>query len=124
MKYVHLENNKILGWYDKEIHTLIPTPNIEVSDEAWQNAINNGHNKVNADGTTELCDFRTEDEKAKQELEAKISEAKEYLTETDWVEPYLIKHYTGLSILEEDSNKFVIEAKREEAKAFLNEQGL
>ena len=63
-------------------------------------------------------------EKNKYELNIKISEAKTYLAETDWVEPYLIKHYTGLSILEEDSNKFVIEAKREEARAFLKEQGL
>ncbi|MCT7405611.1 hypothetical protein [Aliarcobacter cryaerophilus] len=40
MKYVHLENNKILGWYDDLIHSEIPTPNIEVSDEVWQEAIN------------------------------------------------------------------------------------
>ena len=59
-----------------------------------------------------------------QILAEKIAEAKAYLAKTDWVEPYLIKHYTGLSILEEDSNKFVIEAKREEARAFLKEQGL
>ena len=59
-----------------------------------------------------------------QILSEKIAEAKLYLVETDWVEPYLIKHYTGLSILEEDSNKFVIEAKRGEAIMFLKEQGL
>jgi len=50
---------KLLGWYNDEIHTNIPTPNIEVSKEAWQNAIDNGHNKVNADGSTALFDFRT-----------------------------------------------------------------
>ena len=42
MKYAHLENNtnKILGWYDDSIHSEIPTPNIEVTDEVWQEAIN------------------------------------------------------------------------------------
>lgn len=63
MKKAHIdENNKIVGWYDSEIHSDIPTPNVEVSDEQWQIAIDNGHNKVNADGTTELDDFRTKEE--------------------------------------------------------------
>ena len=59
-----------------------------------------------------------------QILAEKIAEAKTYLTSTDWVESYLIKHYTNLEVLEADSNKFVIEAKRNEARAFLKEQGL
>ena len=76
MKYAHInENMQILGWYDKEIHTLIPTANIEVSDEAWQSAINSNHNKVNADGTTEAYDFRTDDEKAQQAKEQSRQEA-------------------------------------------------
>ena len=66
----------------------------------------------------------TAEELAEQELKAKIAEAKAYLASTDWVEPYLIKHYTGLEVLEADSNKFVIEAKRAEARTFLKEQGL
>lgn len=65
-----------------------------------------------------------EAELAEQELKAKIAEALAYLASTDWVEPYLIKHYTGLEVIEADSNKFVIEAKRAEARAFLKEQGL
>lgn len=68
--------------------------------------------------------YPTEEELAQQELKAKIAEAKAYLASTDWVEPYLIKHYTGLEVLEADSNKFVIEAKRSEARAFIKEQGL
>lgn len=40
MKYAHVDkNNKLLGWYDKEIHDVIPTPNIEVTDDIWQAAI-------------------------------------------------------------------------------------
>ncbi|RAZ49210.1 hypothetical protein [Campylobacter hyointestinalis] len=41
MKYVNYDkkSNEILGYYDSEIHETIPTPNIEISDEAWQEAI-------------------------------------------------------------------------------------
>ena len=56
------------GYYDI---SKIPTPNIEVTDEQWQIAINSGHNKVNADGTTELFDFRTPEEIAQQIEDAK-----------------------------------------------------
>lgn len=36
MKYAHIdENNKLLGWYSKEIHSELPTPIIEVTDEQW-----------------------------------------------------------------------------------------
>ena len=85
MKIAHINNrNELQGWYDIEIHNSIPTPNIEVTDGVWQYAIDNGHNKVNEDGTTELFDFRTEDEVVEQDLKAKIAEAKAYLASTDW----------------------------------------
>ena len=42
-------------------------------------------------------------------------EARAYLSSTDWVEPYLIKHYTGIELLPPESNKFIIEQKRKEA---------
>ena len=72
MKYANIDkNNKILGWYDKDIHTEIPTPNIEITDEQWQIAINYGHNKVNVDGSTEIFDFRTPEEIAQQIEDAK-----------------------------------------------------
>ena len=74
MKIAHInENNQLLGWYDKDIHEVIPTPNIEVTDEQWQEAIDNGHNKVNEDGTTELFDFRTAEEIAEQTLKEEIA---------------------------------------------------
>lgn len=55
MKIAHYDNTtrKILGWYSSDIHTVIPTPNIEVSDVQWDIAINNNHNKVLVDGSTE-----------------------------------------------------------------------
>lgn len=89
MKYANYDktNGKLLGWYDSEIHgTLvlevsevvnddgtvktkavpayydtsnIPTPNIEVSDADWQEAIDNGYNYVDATKKTLLNkDFR------------------------------------------------------------------
>ncbi len=58
MKYAHIdENNKLLGWYLKEIHSELPTPIIEVTNEQWQIAVNNNHNKVNNDGSTEYHNF-------------------------------------------------------------------
>ena len=65
MKYAHINDSyQLLGWYDTEIHgENIPTPNIQVSDTAWQAALDGGHNKVNQDGTTEYYDFRTDAEK-------------------------------------------------------------
>ena len=60
MKYAHInENNQLLGWYDSEIHQSIPTPNIQVTDEQWQEAINNNYNKINDNGSGELFEFRT-----------------------------------------------------------------
>lgn len=57
MKNAHIdENGKLLGWYDPKIHKKIPTPNIEVSDDQWLIAINNGHNTVNTNGTTEYIE--------------------------------------------------------------------
>ena len=124
MKYAHInENGQILGWYDKEIHTSIPTPNVEVSDDVWHNAIDNNHNKVNEDGTTEVCDFRTAAEKEKQELEAKITEAKAYLASTDYVtakyndEVTVTGSMTKAAFLAKYSDVY---AQRAEARAIIN----
>ena len=45
MKKVHYNEttNQILGWYSDDIHDVIPTPNIEVTEEVWQEAL-----KINA----------------------------------------------------------------------------
>lgn len=108
MKYAHLDTNKkILGWYSDDVHgtfvsasfdedgkllkdsyydiSKIPTPNIKVTEEQWQVAIDNGHNKVNTNGTTELFDFRTTEEITLAKNEQKITEAKQYLADTDWI---------------------------------------
>ena len=86
MKKAHIDNNnKLLGWYDTEIHTTIPEPNITVSDEQWQTSINNNHNKVNNDGSTENFDFRTEDEKFSQEMEFLRFKRNKLLADTDYL---------------------------------------
>lgn len=83
MKYAHLdEEKKILGWYDDNIHSEIPTPNVKVEDEVWQVAININANCYE-DGKFIVKDWRTEEEILKQELEIKINEAKQFLGETD-----------------------------------------
>lgn len=70
MKYAHIENvtNKLLGWYCKEIHLKIPTPNIEVDEKVWQEAIN-----VNANCYENkkfiIKDFRTNDEIEKSRVQ-------------------------------------------------------
>lgn len=63
MKYAHTQNGKLLGWYDSDIHDEIPTPNIQVTDEQWQEAINNNHNIINEDGSSSYADTRTSEEK-------------------------------------------------------------
>lgn len=40
MKYVHLENNKILGYYSKNINPNIPKGCLEITDKEWQEALN------------------------------------------------------------------------------------
>ena len=64
MKYAHIDNNgQILGWYDDEIHDSVPEPNVQVSEEVWQNAIDSGHNTI-IDGVTSDTDHRSDDVKA------------------------------------------------------------
>ena len=59
--YAHIDsNNQLLGWYTDEVHDTIPEPNIEVTEEQWSNALDNDHNKVNADGSSETADRASE----------------------------------------------------------------
>ena len=84
MKYAHLEENtnKLLGWYDNEIHLEIPTLNINVNDDVWQVAININANCYE-DGKFIVKDFRKDKEIIKQELQNKINEAKQFLAKSD-----------------------------------------
>ena len=84
MKYAHLENNtnKILGWYSDDIHSSIPTPNIEVTEKAWQEAININANCYE-DGKFIVKDFRTEEEILEQEQAQFRAERNQLLIEAD-----------------------------------------
>jgi hypothetical protein len=70
MKYANIENgtNKLLGWYDTEIHLEIPTPNIEVTDEVWQEALNINANCYE-NGKFIVKDFRTYEQREQQRIE-------------------------------------------------------
>ena len=120
MKYAPLEEytNKILGWYSDEIHSEIPTPNIEVTDEVWQEAININANCYE-NGEFIVKDFRTVEEIENQQLQSKKSEASQYLKDTDWVNSYKSRHDLGLEIIPENSSKWLIINQREIYISFL-----
>ena len=105
-KFAHVdENNKLFGWYDSGIHSSIPEPKIEVSEEQHLEAIENQHNYVESDGSTKLVEEALTSEQ-------KIIEAKIYLSSTDW---YVIR--------EADSGKEMpsdIKTKRAEARVTIN----
>ena len=61
MKYAHIIDNNLMGWYNTNIHSEIPTPNIEVSDEVWQEAIGINANCYQ-DNRFINKDFRTTEE--------------------------------------------------------------
>lgn len=85
MKYAHIDSKGLIqGWYDNTIHSSIPTPNIEVTESQWKNAINNGHNKANIGGGTEYVDFRTKEEIEKTTYKSKIRDAQTKLSESDY----------------------------------------
>ena len=69
-KDANIENgtNKLLGWYDKEIHLEIPTPNIEVTDEVWQEALNINANCYE-NGEFILKDFTTDEQREQQRVQ-------------------------------------------------------
>lgn len=64
MKYAHYDNNnKLLGWYDKDIHLDIPTPFIELTDAEWKTAVSNSANYVDIINNKVIFkDDRSEDE--------------------------------------------------------------
>ena len=66
MKYAHIINTKLLGWYDDSIHEEIPIPNIKVADKVWQEAININANCYENNKFI-IKDFRTDEEILKQE---------------------------------------------------------
>ena len=75
MKKAHYNETtlKLLGWYDDKIHSIIPTPNIEVENSVWAAALEEGANAV-SNGELLVVDFRTQAEKDKQQEDAAWNE--------------------------------------------------
>ena len=44
--FAHLDGEKLKGWYCDDVHDTIPTPNVEVTEEVWQQALNDGANAL------------------------------------------------------------------------------
>lgn len=111
MKYAHIIETKLQGWYDDSIHSEIPMPNIEATEEVWQEAININANSYE-NGKFIVKDFRTDEEIAQQELQIKINEAQQYLDKTDH------KFYNGYKP-KEGEYLVEIERLRDEAREFI-----
>lgn len=62
---------------------------------------------------------KAKEDEYKASLEYKINEASSYLTQTDWVKDYKLRHDLGLELIPEDSAKLEIINKREEYITFL-----
>lgn len=85
MKYAHYDKDtkRLLGYYDDEIHENIPTPNFEISNDVWRQALSENANIVDVKNQ-KLARIEVEqeiDEKARElaELEAQIKECEEYI---------------------------------------------
>lgn len=112
MKYAHIIDTKLQGWYDDSIHSKIPTPNIEVSEEIWQEAININANCYE-NGKFIVKDFRTDEEIRKEEINTQIAEAKAYLSSTDFY--MTVDKYVEL----DEARKVELTTKRAEAREFI-----
>lgn len=81
MKYVNYnaDTNEILGFYDDSIHKTIPTPNVKINDDEWQEALRIGANYIEK-GKPAKQEIEI-DEHAKQlaQLETDIKECENYI---------------------------------------------
>ena len=82
MKYAHIIDTKLQGWYSDDIHSNIPSPNIEVTDEVWQEALSINANCYE-NGKFIVKDFRTDNEIQEQEQAQFRSERDALLKEAD-----------------------------------------
>ena len=86
MKYAHYDINtgKLLGFYDDTIHKKIPIPNIQITEEQWQEAISNNYNYVDADTKTlSYKDFRTPEQILQDKWNRIRAKRNQLLQETD-----------------------------------------
>lgn len=81
MKYVNYntDTNEILGFYDDSIHKTIPTPNVKISDDEWQEALQIGANYIEKGKPTKQEIEIDEHAKQLAEIEAEIAECENYI---------------------------------------------
>lgn len=81
MKHVNydVKTNEILGFYDDEIHESIPEPNIKISDDEWQEALQIGANYIEKDKPTKREIEIDEHTKQLSQLETDIKECENYI---------------------------------------------
>ena len=82
MKYAHIIDTKLQGWYSDDIHSEIPTPNIEVTDEQWQEALSINANCYE-NGEFLHKDLRTVEEIQEQEQAQFRAERNQLLAQAD-----------------------------------------
>lgn len=104
MKYAHIEKttNKLLGWYDKDIHEEIPTHNVEVTDEVWQEALNTNANCYE-NGKFIHKDFRTTEQIKEETLISFRANRDALLKEVDIYQGVLI--YSELTDIQKNELK-------------------
>lgn len=95
---------------------------IELSEESWAFSIANGHNSI-IDGITAKVELMSDEEIEAEILNLKTNEANQYLSNTDWVNNYKLRHDLGLEVIPEDSSKWLVINKRAECIAFLKSKG-
>lgn len=82
MKYAHIIDTRLLGWYDDSMYIEIPTPNIKVTDEVWQEAININANCYE-DNKFIVKDFRTDEEILQQKQNKFRADRDSFLQQAD-----------------------------------------
>jgi len=109
----HDEENNITGAFGFEPEE----PFITVPSSVWkQFAIHKKEDLTINDGKIKVSDSAL----ALMETAKKVQEANTFLKATDWVEPLIIAHKMGVDgyVLSPDSNRLLIDAQRDEARAF------
>lgn len=112
MKYAHYDENtnKILGYYDDEIHAVLPSPNIKLTDKQWQEAINTNANY--ADTKQNKLIYKQKELSAEDKKQAELNELETQIKETE----ELIRHALLIG------NDAVLDELRAEYKELLNQK--
>lgn len=109
MKYANYDEktNEILGFYDDNIHETIPTPNVKISDDEWQEALRIGANYIEKGKPTKQEIEINEHTKQLAQLEADIKEC-----EDDIKHALIIGNTAVLETLRTEYKELIAERER------------